>query len=215
MRWLALAATLACGCGRADDPTSCTPGLFHDGQGEMVTLAPRGATCRVYRASPDGVWRDGVGFVRDGELVVGWSAGKEYGAISYAIAPGRLIGSEAENGYDSLADEVLEGPSGLSGTYSIVAAHNHTGVTYSGTVTIAPRGDDLYDLVWDTDCACASGPHHERYVGVGVVRGGRLVAAWGSEGSDVELFAYAITPSGLDGQRVARGVTEHESLARR
>ncbi len=131
--------------------------------------------------------------IHSGDLLgVGWGTGQRMGVTVYQIEGTRLEGAWAVPGATTaLGKEVLEGPSGLQGTYRIVDAyHPTTHRPYRGTVRIWPTGQ-TYQVEWRLS--------NETLRGVGLREGNRLVVGWGAQ-QGIGVVAYRVSGEQLIGK---------------
>ena len=133
----------------------------------------------------------GVGIPMGDLLGVGYSVSTEFGVAMYRIEGGRLSGKWTSSATASqLGKEILRGPAGLGGVYTIVeAAEPSTGGKYEGSVTIAPNGKN-YQVLWNLSGRSRAG--------VGLRSGNVFVVGWGPQSvSGVVVYQHKGTQ--LDG----------------
>ncbi len=131
----------------------------------------------------------GVG-VESGDLLgVGWGKAKT-GVVVYKVSGGLLNGKWAMAGASGLGTEELKGPTGVSGTYTIVSSSSpQSGGAYHGTVAITTKGA-VRTVKW----TLTSG---ESYSGVGILDGDVFTVGWGP---NVGVVVYHKSGSGLSGR---------------
>lgn len=157
----------------------------------QVTITP-GAVHTLKWTISDGSSYSGVGLAFDGALGVGWGLGEKYGVAVYTINGGKLSGRWATAVTAmGVGTEELEGPEGLDGSYTITAAKDPTGASYTGTVTIKPSGD-VYSVKWTLP--------KESYEGVAIKQGSTLVVGWGVGGKGAGAVVYEASGANLNGK---------------
>ncbi|WP_437668909.1 protein kinase domain-containing protein [Sorangium sp. So ce131] len=187
--------------GTYDITASRNPG----GQGSYagnVLLSRTGDTYRIAWIITKGSGYEGIAFVQDQTLAVGWANGGQYGAAAYRIDGERLHGHWISTDRPGQVQaEELQGPAGLSGSYRI--AHG----ARQGTVLIAPAGE-TYAVTWTLSTGVLKG--------VGIRSGDQLVVGW-SPGQQVGVVSYAIQGKQLTGRWATLGGTlaGSETLMRR
>jgi hypothetical protein len=142
-----------------------------------AAIAPNGTTFRLKWTRPKPLEQRGYGLQLDNVLgVVADDRSQDYGIVLYRVTRGHLEGVWQGDPGDrtaTLGAEVLDGPEGLEGTYSITLGRNPDGSTYSGRVEITRMGA-IYLVDWYT-------PDALRYVGTGVSIGNIFVVGYGAE----------------------------------
>ncbi len=133
----------------------------------------------------------GVGIPMGDLLGVGYSVSTEFGVAMYRVQGGRLTGKWTSSATASqLGKEVLQGPAGLNGVYTIVeAAEPSTGGQYQGSVTIAPNGKN-FQVLWNLAGRSRAG--------VGLRSGDVFVVGWGPQ-SVSGVVVYQHKGKQLDG----------------
>lgn len=134
----------------------------------------------------------GVGIVEGQVLGVGWGLGNAYGVAVYKVTGGKLDGKWATSTTQGRAGtETLSGPSGLRGTYTIVAGKDgDTGKAYTGTVVINPTGA-VYNVTWNIP--------GNTFSGVGILQGDVFTVGWGTAGKGAGVVVYQVGNK-LDGK---------------
>lgn len=135
----------------------------------------------------------GTGVFEDGILAAAYGGGKPYGLVVYQVKGGKLKGKWLIGGQAGVGEENLEGPEGLSGTYSITSAKNAAGNPYTGKVAITKNGE-TYAVNWTLP--------NESYSGVGILVGDTLVVGWG-QGSEFGTVIYAQDGANFKGKWAA------------
>ncbi|AUX44381.1 uncharacterized protein SOCE26_058450 [Sorangium cellulosum] len=187
--------------GTYDITASRNPG----GQGSYagnVLLSRTGDTYRIAWIITKGSGYEGIAFVQDQTLAVGWANGGQYGVAAYRIDGERLHGHWISTDRPGQVQaEELQGPAGLSGSYRI--AHG----ARQGTVLIAPLGE-TYAVTWTLSTGVLKG--------VGIRSGDQLVVGW-SPGQQVGVVSYGIQGKQLTGRWATLGGTlaGSETLVRR
>jgi hypothetical protein len=123
----------------------------------------------------------GTGVFEDGILAAAYGGGKPYGLVIYQVKGGKLQGKWLIGGQAGVGEENLEGPEGVSGTYTITSAKNPAGKEYTGKVAITKNGE-TYNINWTLP--------NESYSGVGILVADTLVVGWG-QGSGYGAVIYA------------------------
>lgn len=181
------------------DGTSYTGNVSVSGHGDYDVLS--------WTITSGGGNYSGVGIEMDGLLGVGWGKNKP-GVVVYKVDGGTLNGKWTMTGATGLGTEVLSGPAGVSGKYTITSSSSpQSGKAYRGSVTITPKGA-LRMVRW----SLTSG---ESYAGVGILDGDKFVVGWGTNAGAV---VYHTAPgSGLTGRFASPGVDGigNEVLARK
>lgn len=138
----------------------------------------------------------GLGFVGGQILAAAYAGdGKPFGLVIYLVKGGTLSGGWVQSPSMQTGEEVLTGPKGLDGTYTITSATNNKGASYSGKVTIKKTGD-TYALKWILP--------NESYNGTGILLGEALVVAW-SASTEYGVVAYSVNGGSLTGKWAAGG----------
>ena len=173
-----------------------------------VVVEPR-ETFNVYRIHTkvgDAPPTHSLAILSGDTLAAGWSDTPGYGVVVYRVEGGRLTGAWlADSSGDEMSKEVLEGPPGLDGTYTIVEAYSAgSGEPYDGTVEIHPKGD-VYTVTWTTNGYV--------YYGVGILKDDLFIASWGSKSG---VAYYKIDGDGLAGiwSHLGAWTTGTENLVR-
>lgn len=135
----------------------------------------------------------GTGIVVGDVLAAAYGGGKPYGLVVYKVSGGKLAGQWVIGGTTALGEENLEGPDGLSGTYTITSAKNASGNPYTGKVSMTKNGG-TFSLNWTLP--------NESYSGVGILHGDLLVVGWG-KGEGYGAVAYDVKGSTLSGKWAA------------
>ncbi|WP_437650570.1 protein kinase domain-containing protein [Sorangium sp. So ce362] len=188
--------------GTYDITSSRNPG----GQGSYagnVLLSRSGDTYRIAWIITKGAGYEGIALVQGQTVAVGWASGGPYGAAAYRIDGDRLRGQWISTDRPGRIEvETLEGPEGLTGSYSIVEGLR------KGTVVIARTGD-TYAVTWTLSTGGT-------LKGVGLRSGDQLVVGW-SPGQQVGVVSYAIEGRQLTGRWASLGGTQAgtETLLRR
>jgi hypothetical protein len=142
-----------------------------------------------------GVSYAGTGVFEDDILAAAYGGDKPYGLAIYQVKGGKLKGRWLMGGQTGLGEEQLEGPGGVSGTYTITSARNPDGAPYSGKVTISKNGE-AYLVNW----ALPS----ESYSGIGILVGNIFVVGWG-QGSGFGTVVYVRENGNFTGKWAAAG----------
>ena len=165
-----------------------------------VSITRQGGSWNLVWMIPGSVVYRGIGLQLDDTLAVGWGMGEDYGVAAYRIADGRLDGiwtSADERG--AIGAEVLEGSANLNGTYKIIKGLSAGGERrYSGTVSIAPKGE-AYSVKWQLT--------RETFEGTGIRQGNLFIVGWGQTGKGAGVVAYRIAPRALSGRWATPGDT--------
>ncbi len=149
----------------------------------------------------------GVG-IEEGEfLSAGWGMAEDSGVAVYQIAGGQLNGRwAASNGSGKLGKEEATGPSGLNGSYTIVAGRTPNGDSYDGQLAITPSGN-MYRVIRRAGA--------DTFHGAAVKKGSRLFVGWAKGGGAV--MVYTVKGDKLSGQWAQPGSSQlgTEFLTRR
>jgi len=172
----------------------------------QITLKPQGQLLAMHWDLGAGGKYTGTGMQRDNVLAAAYGGDQPYGLVVYQIANGILSGQWAIGGQEGIGVEILSGPDGLSGEYTITAAQNPAGKSYTGRVNIQPNGE-TYLVTWTLA--------NESYSGIGIRHGDTLVVGWGP-GQQVGAVVYEIQGNSLTGRWAAAAMksTGSETLTK-
>jgi len=139
-----------------------------------VAIQPLGHVKAVLWRLNSGDAYKGIGLEAGSVFGVAYGNAKPFGLAVYRVDGGRLDGrwSLAVANGKGVGREVLQGPAGLDGSYTISQGENPDGTLYKGRVEIKPTGK-TYTLRWFTP--------QPADVGTGVLVNGVLVVAYGQE----------------------------------
>lgn len=134
----------------------------------------------------------GAGIELPGFLATGWGI-EQYYVLVYEIAGNRLLGRWAHHASGGkLSSEVLQGPPGLNGNYTIVEGHDAaSGSSYDGSVSIAPNG-----AVYRFQHRRSDGVE---LAGLGLKKGKWLIVG-AAPGGAAGVMVYTLSGASLNGQ---------------
>lgn len=150
--------------------------------------------------SDSGTGRRGLGIYKRGSLLVAWGTERITGISLYTIgSKSTLYGQWAFDGGDgSLGSERATGGDLDSGQaeYVVTGVDPRTRVGYSGTLNVR-RLADAYFFEWEF-----SG---ERYHGVGLRNGNRIIVGWGTSDTRYGAGEYTVGDTVVTGRSVGSG----------
>lgn len=134
----------------------------------------------------------GAGIELPGYLAAGWGL-EQYYVFVYEISGGRLLGRWAHHGSTGkLSSEVLQGPPGLNGNFTIVEGYDAArSTTYDGSVSIAPNG-----AVYRFQYRRSGGIE---LAGLGLKKGKWLIVG-AAPGGAAGVMVYTLSGASLNGQ---------------
>jgi hypothetical protein len=134
----------------------------------------------------------GAGIELPGYLAAGWGI-DQYTVFVYELAGGRLNGRWAHQASaGKLSSEVLEGPAGLNGSFTIVDGYDRAaGRRYDGSVSIAPNG-----AVYRFQYRRSDGVE---LAGLGLKKGKWLIVG-AAPGGAAGVMVYTLSGASLNGQ---------------
>ncbi len=143
-----------------------------------------------------GAGYEGIGVVDGATLGVAWSNMNGYMLYMFKFDGARLQARVFGADGRPIGSEELEGPSGFSGTYTLIHGVGMSGL-YAGKVTITPHAD-CYTLTWTTN--------RGSWAGIGLKsRDGYVVGAM-PNGHQAGVVAYdVVTPRRLSGRWAVMG----------
>jgi hypothetical protein len=138
----------------------------------QVAIEPLGKVLAVLWRLESGAAYKGLGLTMGPVFGAAYGTDKPFGLVLYHVTSGRLNGRWTRVVDDGklVGHEVLQGPEGLNGSYTIALGENPNGGRYTGHVEIRPNGA-TYALRWFTPEAAE--------IGTGILMQDVLVVAYG------------------------------------